>query len=83
MKVDYEVKKNGVSLGIFTPQEICKSIGIARSSLSNYAREGLTYKKEYTFEAKFTPQNKDIIEKRQALKDWDKVRFTLNPNAAR
>lgn len=69
----YALYKNGVPIDSGSAVELAEKLGTARALIPNYARDGLTYKGQYTF-LDVGLANARAAEKQKWAEDWDKVR---------
>lgn len=79
----YTIYRNGKKLDTVTRVQGCKLLYISGATFSKYAASGEEYVEgDYRYriveeETKQTRSNENL--KRQVLKDWDEIRFRLNP----
>ena len=72
----YALYKNGVPIDSGSAVELAEKLGTARTLIANYARDGLTYKDQYTF-VDVGLANARTAAKLQWAKDWDRVRIQI------
>ena len=69
----YALYKNGVPIDSGSAVELAEKLGTARALIPNYARDGLTYKGQYTF-LDVGLANARAAAKQKWVEDWDRVR---------
>lgn len=80
MTQKYELHKNGNYLGDFTMCQITKDLLTSSEVVLSAVYDG-TEINGYTVKKAQTAENE--CWKSKALKNWDEIRFRLNPNAKR
>lgn len=78
-KKRYKLFKNGKYVGTFYASEICEMTGITAKVFYNYVTNKWLYKGCYTFEK--VQEINYTQEELELMKQWDKYRKILNPNA--
>ncbi|ADL03984.1 hypothetical protein [Lacrimispora saccharolytica] len=68
----YSVCSHGIPIDSGTARELAKKLGTASGVICNYARDGLIYKDQYTFQEIGLANEKTAAAMRWA-KEWDEV----------
>lgn len=69
----YSLCSHGVPIDSGTSRELADKLGTSKELISNYARDGLKYKGQYTFQDAGLANAKTAAAMKWA-KDWDEVR---------
>lgn len=69
----YALCSHGIPIDSGTTRELAEKLGTSPEVISNYARDGLTYRGKYTFEEVGLANERTAFAMKWA-KDWDRVR---------
>ncbi len=76
MKKIYTLCSHSIPIDAGTSRELAEKLGTSQVVISNYARDGLTYRGQYTFH-EVGPANEKTAAAMKWSKEWDRARKKL------